>query len=216
MVWFWTFNSSGELRRALEEYTAFQDGTVVLRCYCGDAGEGISVGYPRPSEIDEQELARIAARYGLRLATDETGAVVHDADGYPVLEPDPEATANDRIAMAEMHAAQRRAEIDACMLKLMRVYPHMARLLDSYYRAGRSLEPRGWIEAARRFGLFQPKCPAHVRCPASPGDNRTDLAECRRAEKRRCHSARMMFEALLFCAVGRLFEVHKIRCGHAP
>lgn len=212
-VWCWSFNSPAELRHALEEYTAFQEGTLVHRYGVDAAADPDGPA----GEINLEELARVAARYGLRLSTDESGAQRYADDGQPLIEDDPDAAPReaDSGAQAEMCAAQQRSEIDACMKLLRRVYPHMARLIDGYYREGQSLTPHGWIEAASDFGIHKVTCPPLTRCPVSPGDNRPDLPDCQRGEKRHCQSARMMFEALMWCAVGRLYDVHKVRSGRA-
>ena len=176
-----------DLRRALEEYTAFQDGTL-LRKYGHD---------------------------GLKMAVDGQGNPILDAAGEPLLEPDFGHTGDpESAAEAEMHAAQRRSEIDACMDGLRRRYPHWWRLIDVYYRQGLSMEPRGWVVMAALLGVHKGKCPPLKRCPASPRDNRTDLDECERHRKNHCHWDRDTFERQVACAIRCLFDVHRVRSEH--
>ena len=192
-VWAWYFQHPMDLRRALEEYTAFQDGTL-LRRY------GID---------------------GMKIKVDADGNPLLDAQGNPLLEPDPKSV-DDRArleaeahrAEAEMHAMQRRSEIDACMEDLRRRYPHWWRLIDVYYRQGLSMEPRGWVVMAALLGVHKGKCPPLKRCPASPRDNRTDLDECERHRKNHCHWDRDTFERQVACAIRCLFDVHRVRSEH--
>ena len=183
-VWSWYFPHPMDLRRALEEYTAFQDGTL-LRKYGSD---------------------------GFRVAVDGHGNPILGAAGEQILEADVAPRSDpESIAEAEMHAAQRRSEIDTCMEELRRRYPHWWRLIDVYYRQGLSMEPRGWVVMAALLGVHKGKCPPLKRCPASPGDNRTGLGECERHRKNHCHWDRDTFERQVACAIRCLFDVHRVR-----
>lgn len=184
-VWSWYFPHPMDLRRALEEYTAFQEGTL-LRKYGHD---------------------------GFKVETDGQGNPRLDEAGNPVLVPEDPSKACDpeALAEAEMHAAQRRSEIDACMEDLRRRYPHWWRLLDVYYRRGLSMEPRGWVVMAALLGVHKGKCPPLKRCPASPGDNRIELGDCERHQKNHCHWDRDTFERQVVCAIRCLFDIHRVR-----
>lgn len=208
-VWCWEFSSPLDLKRALEEYTAFQEGAMVRRYGADAKPEEISA----IGQVNVEELARVASRYGLRLSTDEAGAVVYGEDGHPRLEEDPEAEPRDPDcgAQAEMSKARIRAEIDACMDAIRRRYPHWWTLLEAYYRQGASLEPRGWVKVAELLGSHAGKCPPLKRCPASPGDQRMDLDECRRDLRHHCGRDRALFVALTATAIARLFDAHRGR-----
>lgn len=183
-VWSWEFGDMGELRRALEEYTSFQEG-VKLRRY---------------------------GHSGLRMATDELGRPIVDEHGHELMVPDPDPEIDpEKLAELEMCKARIRSEIDHSMEALRRQYPHLWGLIDVYYRHGLSLEPRGWLIPAIKYGIHQGRCPDGVRCPASPGDNREDLSECKRAHKQHCFWDRDTFERQLTCAVRALFRAHKVR-----
>jgi hypothetical protein len=183
-VWSWSFASPHELRKALEEYTAFQDGTL-LRRY---------------------------GHEGYRVAVDDRGNIVRDEQGEPVLVTDPEPLRDpETLAQLEMCLARKRSEIDHCMEVLQRRFPHWWRLLDIYYRRGLSLEPRGWLEPAVRLGFHRGKCPPLMRCVVSPGDNRSDLEDCQRHQKHHCHWDRDTFMRSVSLAIARLYDVHRER-----
>lgn len=154
--WRWDFSSPAELRRALEEYTALQEGAAI-RKYGHD---------------------------GVRVLVDEWGNDVLDEDGHPVLVVDPEPVRDPESgARTEFDKARIRSEIDACMERIRTRYPHWWWLLEVYYRQGRSLEPRGWIATAILLGVHKSRCPALMRCPVSPGDNRSGWDVCQRHDK---------------------------------
>lgn len=183
-VWTWDFSSPAELREALEEYTAFQDGTV-LRRY---------------------------GHEGLRVAVDERGNPILGDDGQPVMLPDLEPSRNpEELARVEMNMARRRSEIDQSMEILRHRFPHWWRLIDLYYRQGYSTEPRGWLLPAVVMGCHKGKCPPLVRCPVSPGDNRRDLPECQRRQKNHCYWDHDTFMRQVALAVARLFDAHRDR-----
>jgi hypothetical protein len=207
-VWAWYFATPRDLQRGLEEYTAFQGDRLVRQSEREPVDPNVPIG-----AIDLRELERIASRYGLRLSTDEAGAVIYGTDGNPVLEEDPDAAPRpeDVQAIQQMHSAQRRAEIDACLEAIRRPFPHWYKLLDTYYREGLSLEPRGWAIAAHALGAHQVTCPPLKRCPASPGEPvQEDRPDCRKADKI-CRADRARFEVLLAIAIARLFDAHRVR-----
>ncbi len=185
-VWSWHFESRSNLRRGLEGYTAFQDGTL-LRRY---------------------------GHEGFRIEVDANGNPLLDANGEPIMVMDPTAAPNPELfAMVEMSAAQRRAEIDQCMDVIEQRSPHWWKLLDCYYRKGASCEPRGWLKASERMGYRTQPCPALVRCPATAGDNRFDFKTCDRADEHECVEDRVTFVNQLNVATGKLYNVHLRRTG---
>ena len=204
-VWAWYYATPREMQRALEEYTAFQGDHLVKQA------EPEPVDNTPTGKVDPRELAKVAARYGLRLSTDEAGGYVYGDDGNPLLEVDPDAEPRDpdTLATQQLHAAQRRSEIDACMDALPPRLQYCRTLLDLYYRRGLNLEPRGWVLPYSKVAPQRTPCPPLRRCPASPGDNRTDWKDCRHGD--RCTRDRAAFEVLLALAIGCLFDAHRVR-----
>lgn len=117
---------------------------------------------------------------------------------------------------AQMNAARRRSEIDACMEVLLDTCPFFWRILDVHYRRGAGTKPRGWALTANAVGLRRAACPRGVRCDlpgeADGGEHHGgDLPGCGDRERLRCAEDRQVLQQQLGMATGRLYAIHRAR-----
>jgi hypothetical protein len=173
---------------------------------------------------DEEDLRAALVEYML----DETSVRIRREEGRgggdacPLSRPeDCESCPHSAECEVELHNAQRRSEVDACMEILQHTYPFYWRLLDLYYRCGANAEVKGWITTAKRLGLRGVKCPMHVRCTMrssadEPEDNRLELPSCQAMVALSCNWDRQTFNEQLTQGLKRLFAIHKRRRGPKP